>query len=60
MRAVAAPGAEIEVASSAPSEERRKGVCRLLRLVGEITGQPPRTLTPRWLGLGPVFTRRPD
>jgi hypothetical protein len=41
-------------------EERREGVRRILRKASEITGQPPRTLTPRWLGFGPALTARKD
>ncbi|MEU3399454.1 hypothetical protein [Streptomyces filamentosus] len=41
-------------------EDRREGVRRVLRAAGELTGQAPRTLTPRWLGFGPALTSRKD
>ncbi|WP_333745706.1 hypothetical protein [Streptomyces sp. IBSBF 2950] len=41
-------------------EDRREGVRRILRKAGEFTGQTPHTLTPRWLGFGPVLTLRKD
>jgi hypothetical protein len=37
-------------------EDRREGLRRILRKAGELTGQAPRTLTPRWLGFGPALT----
>ncbi|MDX3165780.1 hypothetical protein PV516_18520 [Streptomyces scabiei] len=39
-------------------EKRREGVRRILRKAGELTGQAPRTLTPRWLGFGPALISR--
>lgn len=36
-------------------EERREGLRRVVRAASRATGQPFRTLTPRWLGFGPVL-----
>ncbi|MGW3308147.1 hypothetical protein ACWDG9_16355 [Streptomyces sp. NPDC001073] len=41
-------------------EARREDLRRLLNKASEITRQQPRTLTPRWLGFGPVLTARPN
>ncbi|MEV7681587.1 hypothetical protein AB0O64_23980 [Streptomyces sp. NPDC088341] len=49
--------ADVQAGVRSP-EERREGVRRILRKAQEITGQEPRTLTPRWLGFGPVLTTR--
>ncbi|AEM89018.1 hypothetical protein [Streptomyces violaceusniger] len=46
--------ADVQGGVRAP-EELRESVRRLLRVAGEITGQVPRTLTPRWMGFGPVL-----
>lgn len=39
-------------------EDRRDGLRRLLRVAAERTGQTPRTLSPRWLGVGPTLLNR--
>lgn len=49
--------ADVQTGVRSP-EERREGVRRILRKAQEITGQEPRTLTPRWLGFGPILTAR--
>ncbi|MBP5896409.1 hypothetical protein F3K35_42060 [Streptomyces sp. LBUM 1481] len=49
--------ADVQSGVRAP-EERREGVRRILRKAGELTGQTPRTLVPRWLGFGPSLISR--
>ncbi|NUS25011.1 MAG: hypothetical protein HOV92_12415 [Streptomyces sp.] len=36
-------------------EDRRERLRRVVRKAAEMTGQTPRTLTPRWLGVGPTL-----
>ncbi|MFF4409768.1 hypothetical protein [Streptomyces sp. NPDC001404] len=49
--------ADVQAGVRAP-EDRREGIRRAVRKAGELTGQAPRTLTPRWLGFGPALTSR--
>lgn len=39
-------------------EEHRAWLGRFIRAAAETTGQTPRTLTPRWLGVGPTLLNR--
>ena len=41
-------------------EDRREALCRLLDQAAYMTGQTPRTRTPRWLGYGPTLITRKD
>ncbi|MCX5434740.1 hypothetical protein OHU11_41920 (plasmid) [Streptomyces sp. NBC_00257] len=49
--------ADVQTGVRSP-EERREGLRRVLLKAGEVTGQTPRTLTPRWLGFGPVLVHQ--
>lgn len=40
------------------SEDRREDLRRVLGVASEMTGQTPRTFSPRWLGFGPTLLNR--
>ncbi|MFD8609376.1 hypothetical protein [Streptomyces sp. NPDC059631] len=51
--------ADVQSGTRGP-EDRREHVRRIVLKASELTGQAPRTLTPRWLGFGPALIFRKD
>ncbi|HEY5834961.1 hypothetical protein [Streptomyces sp.] len=51
--------ADVQAGERGP-EDRREALRRFMRKASEVTGQTPRTLTPRWLGFGPALVNRKD